>query len=82
MKIKKTEEAEQKTYLSIGFLRKLDKVDPFVKDLIISFANEIQSIMNTDKNNPDELKNVIRKPTEAQKKKKRKVRQNEKNISI
>ncbi len=80
MKMKKPEEAEQKTYLSIGFLRKLDKVDPHIKDLFISLADEIQRIANANKSDLDELNNIVRKPTEARKKKERKVRHNEKNI--
>jgi len=67
---------KDKTYLSIGFLRKLDKVDPFIKDLFISLANEIQRIANAKRSDTD----IAGRPTEAPKKKERKVRDNEKNI--
>jgi len=79
MKVKKTEENKSKIYLSTDFVRKLYKVDPYVRELIFSFADEIQSIMNSDSIDFDELKNIIRKSAEAKKKKERKVSQNEKN---
>jgi hypothetical protein len=74
--MKKTEKNEHKTYISIDFLRKLDKVDPYIKDLFISLADEIQRIANAKRSGT----NIAGKPTEARKKKVRKDRHNEKNI--
>ncbi len=67
---------ELKTYLSVDFLRKLDKVDPHIKDLFISLADEIQRIANAKRSGT----NIAGKPTAARKKKERKVRHDEKNI--
>ena len=79
MKMKKTAELGRKIYLSTDFVRKLYKVDPYIREQIFSFADEIQSIINSGEIDIDELKNIVRKTTEAQKKKERKDRQNEKN---
>jgi len=54
-------------YLSLSFLRKLDKAEPYVRELIISLAEEIQSKIIVSRTDFDDLKNIVRELAEAQK---------------
>ncbi len=54
-------------YLSLSFLRKLDKAEPYVRELIISLAEEIQSKIIVSRTDFDDLKNVVKELAEAQK---------------
>jgi len=65
--MKKTAEAKSKTYLSIGFLKKLDKTEPYMKELLISFVDEIQSKIIVNKDDFDDLRGIVRELAEAQK---------------
>ena len=75
MKAKKTEENKGKTYLSIGFLKKLDKAEPYMRELLISLVDEVQSKIIVNEGNFNELKDVVRELAEAQKRTEIQVRE-------
>jgi len=65
--MKKTAEAESKTYLSIGFLKKLDKTEPYMRELLISLVDEVQSDIIVNKGDFDDLRVIVRELADAQK---------------
>ena len=58
---------KREVYLSLSFLRKLDKAEPYVRELIISLAEEIQSKIIVSRTDFDDLKNIVKELGEAQK---------------
>ncbi|HAO22741.1 MAG TPA: hypothetical protein DCQ37_21175 [Desulfobacteraceae bacterium] len=66
--MKKISASENKTYLSIGFLKKLDKAEPYMRELMISLMDEVQSKIIVNKSDFDDLKAIVRELVEAQKK--------------
>jgi len=67
MKMQATAADRGEVYLSLSFLRKLDKAEPYVRELIISLAEEIQSKIIVSRTDFDDLKNIVRELAEAQK---------------
>jgi len=67
MKMQTTAADRGEVYLSLSFLRKLDKAEPYVRELIISLAEEIQSKIIVSRTDFDDLKNIVRELAEAQK---------------
>ncbi len=67
MKMQTTAADRSEVYLSLSFLRKLDKAEPYVRELIISLAEEIQSKIIVSRTDFDDLKNIVRELVEAQK---------------
>ncbi len=65
--MKKISETNSRTYLSIGFLKKLDKTEPYMRELIISLVDEVQSKIIVNKSDFDDLKGIVRELAEAQK---------------
>jgi len=65
--MKKTAEAESKAYLSIGFLKKLDKTEPYMRELLISLVDEVQSDIIVNKGDFDDLRVIVRELADAQK---------------
>ncbi len=68
MKAKKTEENKSKTYLSIGFLKKLDRTEPYMRELLISLVDEVQSKIIVNEGDFNDLKAVVRELGDTQNK--------------
>ena len=75
MKAKKTEENKGKTYLSIGFLKKLDKAEPYMRELMISLVDEVQSKIIVNEGDFNDLKDTVKELTHAQKKTESNIRE-------
>jgi len=65
--MKKISASENRTYLSIGFLKKLDKAEPYMRELIISLVEEVQSKIIVNRSDFDDLRGIVRELAEAQK---------------
>jgi len=66
--MKKILETDSRTYFSIGFLRQLDKAEPYMRELMISLLEEVQSKIIVKQTDFDGLKNSVGELAEAQKK--------------
>jgi hypothetical protein len=66
--MKKISKADSRTYVSIGFLKKLDKTEPYMRELMLSLVDEVQSKIIVNKDEFDDLKDIVRELAEAQKK--------------
>lgn len=67
MEANKTEKNKSKTYLSISFLKKLDRAEPYMRELMISLVDEVQSKIIVNEGDFNDLKDAVKELTHAQK---------------
>ncbi len=65
--MKEMAEEKNRMYLSTVFLKKLDKAEPYLKDLIISLIEEVQSKIVVSRDEFGDLKHIVKELAEAQK---------------